>query len=291
MKLGKQNREKRRTHAEEVLERSKRDAMRYGSQAIEEARAQTSTPPPLDPEDSISDEELEDVLREGEGVESDDEGVGDGDGEDEGAEAVNDTRAALAITAPETTQQLAAPHTILDFTPAMTEEAQRVARAAVERVLTSQAEQRLFDTIDQSQSRFVVELRADTQATLRLQWEEYNAALIAVGASKVPFSQFLSRRLDLCSSHNAIRPVYVNDDQRRALEELLDTSVLSGSQLVLEVDRRLRPILEFSDGQTMVIGPIDVRLLERVPRWFPDKPPAKAIGDYLIDAAMANAGY
>lgn len=260
-----------------------------------------------DPEDHVSDKELEDVL----GEQDDDDDLLDDPDDDFGGDeepvnvgagepVVENTPATVSITPPQPMQPMSAvstssmqpiiPTPMNDTT--LRTEAEDAARRAVERVLSDQAETRLFDavaiepvTLD---ARFVITITAADVDILRKQWQEYNTALVAVGSTKIPFSMFLARRLHLCRSYDAVRAVYLNDSERQYVEELFDTTVFSGQQLVNEIDRRIRPIIEYTNGEPLRLRPINPNLIERVPSWFPDKTPADAISDFIMEAADAR---
>jgi hypothetical protein len=293
MKLGKKSKQELRqsqlAKQQAVLDRP---PATYGSRT--QASASASAPAPASPpahgadhEDTLTPDEASEVLNE----------------QDKQDEQTEEPITDVSLDAATSTQD---PLTVVTQSPSPIDEAlyesvnveaERVAREAVTRVLNAQADARLFDTLDQQSAsatsmRFVVELDAADIAVLRGQWDAFNASLLAAGSPKIAFSAFISRRLRTCLTHDSVRPIYIDDRNRRRLEDdLLQTSILNANQLTLEVERRVKPIVEFTNGEAMRIGPLDLRILERVPGWFPDKPADKAISDFMIDAAMGVAGY
>ena len=62
--------------------------------------------------------------------------------------------------------------------------------------------------------------------------------------------------------------------------------------LINKVGRHIRPIIESPDSKDGVLQlePLDPRILELVPMWYPDKTPARAVSDFLYEAAAEKAG-
>lgn len=168
--------------------------------------------------------------------------------------------------------------------------AERVAREAVERVLSDQAEARMFDVVDTD--RVVLTLQLDDLAVLKSQWTARNSA----GIGRITFSEFLSLRLRACRLHTAVRAIYVRDETRQQIESLFDAVVMSDTDLVNKLDRHIRPIIECPEGTAGIengvlkLKPVDPRLLEMVTGWYPDRTPAEALGDFMTEAALEKAG-
>lgn len=170
---------------------------------------------------------------------------------------------------------------------ALTDAARSAADAAVRKVLNEQADARMYDVLEGS--RVTITLRVDTLAALHPQWLERNTRS---GLDKITFSQFVAERLHSARDYTSVRAIYVDDDHRLRLEESFGEVVMSPGDLCNKVDRHIRPIIADPtnpDG-VMQLKPLDPRLVELVPGWYPDKSPTEAISDFLYEAGLAKAG-
>jgi hypothetical protein len=164
-----------------------------------------------------------------------------------------------------------------------TQNLQEIAQRAVDRVLAEQKEVARYDVYDQ---RVTITLEADILAQYRVAWMARNDQR----EDKILFSEYLSQRIKACSMHISTRPVFIRDHIRQQIEDLFGQAVVSDQDLLNQLDRTIKPIVQTSVGGPLVMPPIDPDLLELVTAWEPDKTPADALGEFMLLAAQEKAG-
>lgn len=83
------------------------------------------------------------------------------------------------------------------------------------------------------------------------------------GVLEVDTEEVMSKRLVDCQDHNADKPLFFNDDQRRELERILDYNFSNATQ-VLNRLRALFTVVKISDMESIEEIVLDQQLLYRL---------------------------
>lgn len=157
-----------------------------------------------------------------------------------------------------------APATTPAPAPTPTVDLQQIAQTAAEHALRNVQQAHanvqhapIFDVHD---NRLTLSLTGSLLALLREQWTTFNSAR----TDKLPFSTYLSTRLQACSQHTDPRCLYIAGDNLQRIQTAAASDFQSAAELTSWILSTRSLALVSADGRSCLVDPIEPEVWDRL---------------------------